>query len=35
MWLLYRENPALLERPVQAGMRVIVPHVEEVVASHR
>ena len=28
MWLLYRENPSLLERPVQAGMRVIVPQVQ-------
>jgi len=33
MWLLYRENPVLLARPVQAGMRVVVPRVEEAVAN--
>ncbi len=35
MWLLYRENPVLLARPVQAGMRVVVPRVEEAVANGR
>jgi membrane-bound lytic murein transglycosylase D len=33
MWLLYRENPTLLERPVQAGMRVIVPQVHTLAAG--
>jgi membrane-bound lytic murein transglycosylase D len=35
MWLLYRENPVLLERPVQAGMRVVVPRVEGAAANGR
>ncbi len=35
MWLLYRENPALLDRPVQRGMRVIVPRVEETAGNPR
>lgn len=35
MWLLYRENPDLLNRPVQLGMRVIVPRVEETAATPR
>jgi LysM repeat protein len=33
MWLLYRENPALMERPAQAGTKVIVPLVEEQVPA--
>lgn len=35
MWLLYRENPSLLEHPVQAGMRVVVPHVQLTAAAGR
>jgi len=35
MWLLYRENPSLLERPVQAGMRVVIPQVQLTAAAGR
>ncbi|MFI5400605.1 MAG: LysM peptidoglycan-binding domain-containing protein [SAR324 cluster bacterium] len=35
MWLLYRENPSLLEHPVQAGMRVVVPQVQMTAATGR
>ncbi|HUJ75212.1 MAG TPA: LysM peptidoglycan-binding domain-containing protein, partial [bacterium] len=33
MWLIYHENPELLDRPPQAGSTVILPHVVEAVAS--
>jgi hypothetical protein len=29
MWLLYRENPGLLQRPAQAGTKVTVPVLRE------
>jgi membrane-bound lytic murein transglycosylase D len=29
MWLLYRENPVLLQRPPQAGMKLTVPVLQE------
>ena len=33
MWLFYRENPSLISKPVQAGMKVSLPVIQEIAST--